>query len=283
MEIFSSMKIASGEGAHSQHVLRRPTTMKLSTLCAAWLSPLLFAFASYAGTTNSVVNLSHYDTVRPHFEMMARQGVIAAIHEATFPFMQVDPAYAERQRAALQAGLCWGAYHFGDASNPVKQADHFVDVVENHWRQAGSNSKSGVVLVLDFEANNHYPGGTMTVDQAAAFVERVRQRTGHYPGLYSNENRIKTILNSSSVSNNSRRSLLNCWLWIANYHRKPEATSPWQRWDLWQYTGDGICGLPRSSYPIAAANMSAAERNIFNGSAGGLRSFWETHGWLPGN
>ena len=75
---------------------------------------------------NSVVNMSHYDLMRPDFAGMAREGVAGVIHEATFPRLERDAKYAERQRAALEAGLLWGAYHFGDGTNPITQADHFL-------------------------------------------------------------------------------------------------------------------------------------------------------------
>ena len=52
-----------------------------------------------------------------------------------------------------------------------------------------------VLLVLDFEKNGHYPGGTMRVDQAVTFVERIRQRTGKYPGVYGSEYRLRAMLN----------------------------------------------------------------------------------------
>ena len=56
---------------------------------------------------NSVVNMSHYDLMRPDFGGMAREGVAGVIHEATFPRLERDARYAERQAAALEAGLLW--------------------------------------------------------------------------------------------------------------------------------------------------------------------------------
>ena len=50
---------------------------------------------------NSVVNMSHYDLMRPDFAGMAREGVAGVIHEATFPRLERDARYAERQRAAF--------------------------------------------------------------------------------------------------------------------------------------------------------------------------------------
>jgi len=237
-----------------------------------WLLPLILCSCA----RNNIVNLSHFDEVQPDFRRMKREGIVGVIHEATYPPRTVDFAYGSRQRAAADAGLLWGAYHFANATDPIQQADHFLSVVERDWRNASSPS-SGVLMVLDFEHNGHYPGGTMRVDQAVAFVKHIKARTGKYPGLYSNENRIKEVINRADPA--SKRVLSQCWLWVANYHRQPSHIAPWSNWSMWQYTGDGICDLSRSSHPIHAANVRNAERNFFKG--GSARAFWIAHAWRP--
>ena len=229
---------------------------------------------------NSVVNMSHYDLMRPDFAGMVRQGIIGVIHEASYPRAQRDAKYAERHRAALNAGLLWGAYHFGDATNPVRQADHFLQVVRSARPYDPENERTGVLLVLDFERNGHYPGGSMTVAQAVAFVERIKERTGKYPGVYGSENRLRHMLYGPGATSAHRRVLTNCWLWIANYNAEPRHTAPWNHWQMWQYTGDGKCGLrPRSRYPISVANIRKAERNIFRGNNVALQTFWRENAW----
>jgi len=194
-----------------------------------------------------------------------------------------DDKYAVRQGQASRAGLLWGAYHFANASDPVRQADFFLNTVSNAWRAADPASRPReVLLVLDFEKNGHYPGGTMRVDQAVAFAQRIKQRTGEYPGLYSGEYRIRSLLNPAKITAEQRRVLQGCWLWIANYHFRPRSFSPWSHWTMWQYTGDGVCDLPRASFPKSIANIRNAERNIFAGSPGDTRAFWQSHGWQPG-
>lgn len=241
---------------------------------------ILLVFQALSGLVladNAVVNLSHYDLMHPDFAGMKREGVIGVIHEATYPRLEHDAYYRERQAAAARTGLLWGAYHFGDATDPVKQADHFLRAA------AGSSDPNGVLLVLDFEKNGHYPGGSMRADQAATFVERIRERTGKYPGVYCSEYRIRQVLYGRKVTPAQRRTLSNCWLWIANYHFEPRNTAPWNRWHLWQYTGDGRCDLrPRSNYPISIANMRKAERNIFRGNNADLETFWQQNAWRPG-
>src|SRR6476646_6669719 len=216
---------------------------------------LLFLIPACAFAATNVLNLSHYDMMRPDFAAMKRQGIVGVIHEATYPPFVRDPKYLDRQMGALQAGLLWGAYHYANASDPIRQADHFLSVVSNAWAQANpvTRPSAGVLLVLDFEKNGHYPGGSMRTDQAVTFVERIHQRTGKYPGLYCSEYRLKQMLYGPKATAAHRRVLSNCWLWIANYHHEPRETAPWSHWTMWQYTGDGVCDLPRGSYPKGIA------------------------------
>ena len=253
----------------------------LRILVALALAPLT-AFAA-----NSVVNLSHYDLMRVDFVAMKSEGIVGVIHEASFPRLQRDWRYAERQSQAMQAGLLWGAYHFGDGTNPISQADHFLNVVGSSHplinpAPNAEKTRPGVLLVLDFEKNGHYPGGSMSTAQAAVFVERIKERTGKYPGIYGSEFRLRQMLYASGATAAHRAVISNCWLWIANYHNEPRYTSPWRGWDLWQYTGDGKCGLrPRSAFPIGVANMRKSERNIFRGNNALLQAFWQEHAWFP--
>ena len=244
---------------------------------------LLHAFPALALASNTVVNLSHYDLIRPDFTAMKGEGILGVIHEATFPRFEIDSKYLERQQAAIRVGLLWGAYHYGNGSDPVRQADHFLSVVSNAWAQADQRLRpSGILLVLDFEKNGHYPGGSMRLDQAITFVERIRERTGKYPGIYSGEYHMQRTLSSVRLSAAETRVLGNCWLWLANYSSQPRATSPWNVWQMWQYCGDGRCKLPRSAYPKSIANIIRAERNIFNGSGAALETFWLERAWQPG-
>src|SRR5438128_950136 len=253
--------------------------MRLSILQSA---ALFFSLPACVFAANSVVNLSHYDMMRPDFVAMKSEGILGVIHEATYPRFEVDSKYLERQQAAKRAGLLWGAYHYANASDPIRQADHFLSVVSNAWAQANPATRSpGVLLVLDFEKNGHYPGGTMRVDQAIAFIQRIHERTGKYPGIYSGEYHLNRTLTSSRLGVPQTRALGSCWLWLANYSNQPRATSPWSAWDMWQYCGDGLCKLPRSAYPKSIANVIKAERNIFRGTRSALESFWQEHSWNP--
>ncbi len=108
-------------------------------------------------------------------------------------------------------------------------------------------------------------------------------RTGRYPGLYGSEYRLRQVLNAKTVRPADREVLSRCWLWVANYHHTPGPVPPFRNWQMWQYTGDGVCDLPRSSHPKSIANIKNAERNIFRGGTEALRQFWQANGWKPGS
>src|SRR6266513_1090178 len=125
--------------------------MRLSILRAA---ALFFSLPACAFAGSNVVNLSHYDMMRPDFAAMKREGIVGVIHEASYPRLERDAKYLDRQMGALQAGLLWGAYHYGDGGDPVRQADHFLSSVSSGCAQANpARRPSGVLLVLDFEKN----------------------------------------------------------------------------------------------------------------------------------
>src|SRR5437763_4493615 len=98
---------------------------------------VLQALALSAFAANNVVNLSHYDLMHVDFHAMAREGIVGVIHEATYPRNVRDEKYAARQAEATRAGLLWGAYHYANASDPIRQADFFLDSVRAAWNAAG--------------------------------------------------------------------------------------------------------------------------------------------------
>ena len=249
--------------------------MRPTLICALLLTA---GIPMASGGTNGVLSLSHYDEIAVNYPGLRREGVDAIIHEATYP-VQTDARYSGRQGAAARAGMLWGAYHFGNATDGARQADRFLDFVGSSNRSQAPGT--GVLLILDAEQNTHYPGGTMQVRHAVDFIRRVHQRTGIYPGLYSNENWVKRLFNSPGIDASSKETIKKCCLWIANYHYRPVATSPWPSWMFWQYTGDGICELPRASFPTSAGGHRKIERTIFSGSREAMKNFWNANAWKP--
>src|SRR5205085_10127894 len=89
-----------------------------------------------------VVDLFHDDHVTG-FADAAAAGTWGIIHEASAGGTGQDPMYAQRRQPALDAGLLWGAYHWGTAHEPVSdQVDNFLSVAQ---------PDANTLVALDYE------------------------------------------------------------------------------------------------------------------------------------
>jgi lysozyme len=202
---------------------------------------------------NAVVDVSHHNG-EVDFVKLREAGILGVIHKATQGVSGVDPTYIDHRAKAQEAGLLWGAYHFGTDADGVQQAIHFLDTV---------GDPSSAVVALDFEANP--TGPSMSLEEARAFVTHIRNATGRYPGPYSGHY-VKELLGSSTDT-----VLANCWFWLAQYGPTAVVPANWTDWKLWQYT-DGALGPEPREVPGAGR----FDRDLFNGSADDLRTFWGT-------
>jgi len=197
---------------------------------------------------NAVVDLSHHNTVTS-FQQIRDAGILAVIHKATQGTGVVDAEYDNRRNDALRAGLLFGSYHFGNNDDPDVQADHYLDTVE-----------TTELMVLDFEPNPR--DGTMTLAQAEAFVRRIKDKTGRFPGLYSGQSFI-----NDQLGNNTSTVLKECFFWIARYSTQvPKIPPAFPFFTLWQYT-DGSAG----PQPHGVPGVGRCDRNKFNGDEAGLK------------
>ena len=105
---------------------------------------------------NVVVDISHHNG-NVNLAKAKEDGILAVIQKATQGQSFKDPTYQRNRQKAKDAGLLWGAYHFGTGSDGLKQAQHFLDVVGND---------PGALLVLDFEPNP--TGPSMDLEEARA-------------------------------------------------------------------------------------------------------------------
>lgn len=201
---------------------------------------------------NVVIDLSHHNTVSS-FTDIKNDGIVGVIHKATEGTSIVDNKYKTRRTAALNAGLLWGAFHFGRSGSGAAQAKHFLDIAD---------PQPGDLLVLDFEDT---PENQMTLAQAEQFVQFIKDRTGKFPGLYTGESFIHSVL-----GNNTGTLLKNCFLWVAKYaETKPAVPPAWRTFTFWQYT-DGVHG----SAPHSVNGVGNCDRDKFNGSAPNLKKLW---------
>ena len=119
---------------------------------------------------NNIIDVSHRNSIHD-FSKVKQSGIFGIIHKATQGHHYTDPTFANNTLNAQKAGLCVGAYHFGNGDDASTQADHFLAV-------AGNNT----LLALDFEA---YADNPMSLAQAETFVAKIHKATGRYPGLYT--------------------------------------------------------------------------------------------------
>jgi len=206
-------------------------------------------------TCNVVIDLSH-NNANVNLQRAQAGGILGVIHKATQGTGFSDPMYAIRRKAAKDAGLLWGAYHFGTGADPIAQAQFFLKVASPTQQD---------LIVLDFEENSASPDNTMTVDQARAFIGVVRDATHVTPGLYGGS------LLRDQLGNAVDPTLQACWLWWAQYGPAPLIPTNWPSWTLWQYT-DGHHGNP----PFAVDGVGPCDRDQYQGTSDDLQAKWVT-------
>lgn len=204
--------------------------------------------------SNSVIDLSHHNGARLRFDKAKDDGIVGVIQKATQGESYVDPTFRKNRSAALDAELLFGAYHFGTGSDGVSQAEYFLETVEPDHK---------TVVVLDFEDDP--TGGSMTLEEARAFVVHIHAKLGRWPGFYSGHT-IKRALGASVDP-----VLKNCWFWLAQYG--PTAVVPpcWPTWTLWQYTDGGLGPTPHS-----VNGIGLCDRELYSGTNAELATWWGT-------
>lgn len=132
-----------------------------------------------------LVDVSHWnpedDTRLPHGEMDWEAAVAGGLVGAIIKYSQgssaTDPAAFLHAWRAYQANVpLLGGYHFGDGSDPERQAAHFLDCMHGDY----GADLDGRLLMLDAERNSPQ----MTVAQAEIFVQAIHDAIGRWPWLY---------------------------------------------------------------------------------------------------
>ena len=225
--------------------------------------PLQISAPAVTGTTGSaasqqqpnVVDISHGDAVTS-FTQARVAGVIGVIHKATTGQSGFDPLYGARRADAAQAGLLWGAYHWGTAAPADLQVKNFLAVAQ---------PDADTLVALDFEAD---PGNQMTLAGARAFLQGIEDALGRRAVLYS-ANTIKEALGSTKDTYFGGHRL-----WLAQYSKTPKVQASWDSYWLWQYT-DGTDRSPKVKVPgIPGDSNGNLDCDLFMGSEEQLRAQW---------
>jgi lysozyme len=195
-----------------------------------------------------VLDLSHHETV-VDIDAIREEGIIGVIHKATEGTSYVDPTYAERKAAFIDAGFLWGAYHFVHPNNIEAQVDHFL-------KTAGIDDTT--LYALDWEESS---SGTMDEGEAEEFMYLLETMTGRKGVIYSGHIAKETIEGVNEYLGSHR-------LWLAQYGPTPTVQESWNTYWLWQTseTGD-IPGIP-----------DEVDINSYAGTDDELRSEWSGTG-----
>lgn len=205
--------------------------------------------------TPKVVDLSHWDTVLD-FRKVKAAGIVGVIHKATQGTTYKDRFYSGRRKEAVAAGLLWGAYHFANDQSVDKQVENFIEVAA---------PDGDTLLCLDWEP---YGNHTMSTSQAVAFFKAVYTETGQRPVIYSG-NLIKEQLNGRGAVTVNFFGMHR--LWLAQYGPRAKLPAGFDKYFLWQYTGDGIGPLPHS---VDGVNNGGIDLSVFQGTDDELAEQW---------
>jgi lysozyme len=171
----------------------------------------------------NVIDMYHGNNVKlSDFAAIKLQGVFGVIHKASQGLHFKDSACAERRKAAEDAGLLWGAYHFLDSSDEKAQAEFFLQ----NCGITDVNS-SPIALWLDFEKSDH----TAALHQARTFMECVdRFVPGVSCGIYSGDLIRETLKpQPGGYQSSDMFGIMNFFqqhrLWLAEYG--PHENIPW--------------------------------------------------------
>lgn len=202
-----------------------------------------------------VVDIYHGDKVSS-FAKGATFGIWGIIHKATTGATGRDDKYASRRKAANDAGLLWGAYHWGTKADVTKQVENFLDYAK---------PDDFTLIALDFERT---PGNTMTLGQARQFLTLINQKLGRKAVIYSGD------LIKSQLGNKKDPFFGSHRLWLAHYNPHPVVQKSWSKYWLWQYT-DKTTGLRPNTVPgIPGDSKGNLDCNSYDGNRQQLKAEW---------
>ena len=156
-------------------------------------------------------------------------GIAFAFIKATEGGDRLDGRFDENWRAAREAGVLRGAYHFFYFCRPARQqAEWFI---ANVPRERGA-----LPPVLDMEWNGHSPTCAIRVPREKAlaemrvFISMIERHYGQRPIIYSTVDFQRDVLAGEFDGYDH---------WLRSVARHVEDVHPERDWRFWQYTATG--------------------------------------------
>jgi lysozyme len=188
--------------------------------------------------TTDVIDISHWQD-KVDFAAIKKAGVVGVIAKCTEGTSYIDPTYEDRMNAAIEAGLCWGAYHFLKHGDIAAQMEWFD---RNHDLSQGSR------IAIDYEDSPCTLGDLQQALEALSKIDGTQQICVYAGGLLKGQ-----------IDPNKVYPWLEPYpLWLAQYTSGKISwpTNVWPTWTLWQFSDKGT--VPGVS--------GACDVNAFNGT-----------------
>ena len=114
------------------------------------------------------IDLSHWNQVND-WDAIRKAGFEFCFIKATEGTYFLDNTYKARKDKVRKAGMLLGAYHFAGATDPVKEADWFLENV--------GDLQSGEIVILDYETHKLADPASWSLK----WLTRVEEKLGFKP------------------------------------------------------------------------------------------------------
>lgn len=203
-----------------------------------------------------LADLSHHNWdngMNPDFVVARNAGIGGVIFKASQGAGYSDPTYSKTRGLAQQAGLLWGAYHFGTRAAAKTQVQNFL---------ASAAPDESTMICLDFEENESDVGASITLPIALEFMDRLAQKLGRQAKLYTGSYMYDIFGPDAQVE------LAQFDVWWARYADVTDLHPTWENYWAWQFTdghsgpkphkfeGIGFCDLSRFEGTMDLLNQS---------------------------
>src|SRR3990172_12463691 len=178
-----------------------------------------------------VVDISHWTTVN-NLQKTKEAGIWGIICKATQGTSFIDDSYNRNREKTKKAGLLWGAYHFPTNDDVEEQLNHFLQVAQ---------ADDKTLMSLDYESNPS--GSSMSIENMVEFLVLAEKKLGRKLVIYSG-NFLKEQIEDLSAAD--QLYVASHKLWLAHYSTRPTVPDGFEKYWIWQYTGDGLGPEPHS-------------------------------------
>lgn len=193
-------------------------------------------------------------------KMAADPRMVAVIHRSG-DGTRIDTKYRSRRAIARDRGYLWGAYHLGRPGNVQKQADMFLELIDED---------PDTLMILDLEATSS--SSMMDINEATQFMEIVYEHTGKIPVVYANHS--VTIELNSRVANHPL--FQRAPLWYARFRKDiPNfPTGIWNKYFMWQFSSEINCSKTGHCLYNVPGTTNNMDINVYAGTPSQLRKNW---------